>query len=229
MTDAGTHALLKKWADAVALRTVHRGVYSPDSTRTVSWPSLENCAWSTLDTPVALVKLTHPGVAQPHSLTDPLLSLFDNNPNLQAIVLQLHDSDARAVVEHVKKSYGGANRGMSLYLREWEMQDGSPGIHVSGDVAASWRKWECKAQQVQRGHWEDTAPLYSLHSQSTMGATRITSRMSLLMSYWPMAFVLGATSEHRILPVYGRIPPSIRPYTWKYTAVYSKYTAKDLC
>ena len=74
MTDAGTHALLKKWADAVALRTVHRGVYSPDSTRTVSWPSLENCAWSTLDTPVALVKLTHPGVAQPHSLTDPLLS-----------------------------------------------------------------------------------------------------------------------------------------------------------
>ena len=72
MTDAGTHALLKKWADAVALRTVHRGVYSPDSTRTVSWPSLENCAWSILDTPVALVKLTHPGVAQPHSLTDPL-------------------------------------------------------------------------------------------------------------------------------------------------------------
>ena len=69
MTDAGTHALLKKWADAVALRTVHRGVYSPDSTRTVSWTSLENCAWSTLDTPVALVKLTHPGVAQPHSLT----------------------------------------------------------------------------------------------------------------------------------------------------------------
>ena len=51
MTDAGTHALLKKWADAVALRTVHRGVYSADSTRTVSWPSLENCAWSTLDTP----------------------------------------------------------------------------------------------------------------------------------------------------------------------------------
>ena len=160
MTDAGSHALLKKWADAVALRTVHRGVYSPDSTRTVSWPSLENCAWSTLDTPVALVKLTHPGVAQPHSLTDALLSLFDNNPNLQAIVLQLHDSDARAVVEHVKKSRGGANRGMSLYLREWEMQDGSPGIHVSGDVAAGWRKWECKAQQVQRGHWEDTAPLF---------------------------------------------------------------------
>ena len=64
---------------------------------------------------------------------------------------------------------------------------------------------------------------------STMGATQITSPMSLLMSYWPMAFVLGATSEHRILPVYGRIPPSIRPYTWKYTAVYSKYTAKDLC
>ena len=55
---------------------------------------------------------------------------------------------------------------MSLYLREWEMQDGSPGIHVSGDVAAGWRKWEWKAQQVQRGHWEDTAPLYSLHSQS---------------------------------------------------------------
>ena len=109
MTDAGTHALLKKWADAVALHTVHRGVYSPDSTRTVSWPSLENCAWSTLDTPVALVKLTHPGVAQPHSLTDPLLSLFDNNPNLQAIVLQLHDSDARVVVEHVKKSRGSTH------------------------------------------------------------------------------------------------------------------------
>ena len=133
MTDVGTHALLKKWADAVALRTVHRGVYSPDSTRTVSWPSLENCAWSTLDTPVALVKLTHPGVAQPHSLTDPLLSLFDNNPDLQAIVLQLHDSDARAVAEHVKKSCGGPNRGMSLYLREWEMQDGStPTLCIHG-------------------------------------------------------------------------------------------------
>ena len=59
MTDAGTHALLKKWADGVALRTVHRGISSPDSTRTVSWPSLDNCAWSTLDTPVALC-----GVAQ---------------------------------------------------------------------------------------------------------------------------------------------------------------------
>ena len=64
MTDVGTHALLKKWADAVALRivhnaaalrTVHIGVYSPDSTHTVSWASFENCAWSALDTPVALV------------------------------------------------------------------------------------------------------------------------------------------------------------------------------
>ena len=69
MTDAGTHALLKKWADAVALRTVHRGVYSPDSTHTVSWSSFENCAWSTLDTPVALVKVTQPRrcpTPQPH-------------------------------------------------------------------------------------------------------------------------------------------------------------------
>ena len=106
MTDVGTHTLLKKWADAVALRTVHRGVYSPDCTRTVSWASLENCAWSTLDTPVALVKITQPGVTQPHSLTNPLLSLFDNNPNLQAIVPQLHDTDARAVVEHVKNAVG---------------------------------------------------------------------------------------------------------------------------
>ena len=168
MTDVGTHALLKKWADAVALCTGHRGVYSPESTRTVSWASLENCAWSTLDTPVALVKLTQrvDSDPQPHNLTDPLLSLFDNNPNLQAIVLQLHDTDARAVAEHVKKSRGGPNRGMSLYLREWEMPDGTLGIHVSGDVAAGCRKWECKAHQVQRGHWEDTAPLYSLHSQS---------------------------------------------------------------
>ena len=46
------------------------------------------------------------------------------------------------------------------------MTDGSPGVHVSGDVAAGWCKWECKAQQVQRGLWEDTAPAYSLHSQS---------------------------------------------------------------
>ena len=55
---------------------------------------------------------------------------------------------------------------------------------------------------------------------STKGATQITSRVSLLISYWPMAFVLGATSERRNLLVYGRIPPRIRPYTWKYTAVY---------
>ena len=45
------------------------------------------------------------------------------------------------------------------------MPDGSPGIQVSGDLAVGWRKWECGAQQVQRGHWEETAPLYSLHSQ----------------------------------------------------------------
>ena len=61
---------------------------------------------------------------------------------------------------------------------------------------------------------------------STMGATHITSRMSLLMSYWPMASVVGATSEHRILLAYGRIPPSIRPYTCEYTAVYSKYSER---
>ena len=78
MTDVGTHALLKKWADHVALRTVHKGVYSPDSTRTVSWASLENCAWSTLDTPLALVKVTQPGVAQPHNLTNPLFVPFVN-------------------------------------------------------------------------------------------------------------------------------------------------------
>ena len=82
MTDAGTHALLEKWADAVGLRAAHRGVYSPDSTRTVPWGSLQTCAWSTLDTPVALVRVTQAGVAQPHSLTDRVLSLFDNNPNL---------------------------------------------------------------------------------------------------------------------------------------------------
>ena len=72
MTDVGTHALLKKWADAVALRTVHRGVYSPDSTHTVSWASLENCAWSTLDTPVALVKVTQPA----GSILLPLFSII---------------------------------------------------------------------------------------------------------------------------------------------------------
>ena len=46
------------------------------------------------------------------------------------------------------------------------MPDGFLGIPVSGDLAAGWRKWECKAQQLERGHWEETAPLYSLHSQS---------------------------------------------------------------
>ena len=59
-------------------------------------------------------------------------------------------------------------------------------------------------------------------------ATRITSLMNLLKRYWPMAFVLGATREHRILLVYGRIPPSIRSYTCQYTAVYWKYTANHL-
>ena len=119
---------------------MHTGVYSPDSTGTVSWASLENCAWSTFDTRVALVKVTQPGVAQPHRLIDRLLSLFDNNPNLQAIVLKIHDADARAVAEHVKKSCRGPNSGM----REWEMPDGSSGIQVSGDLAAGFRKWECK-------------------------------------------------------------------------------------
>ena len=119
MTDAGTHALRKKWADAVARRTVHKGVYSPDGTRAVYWASLENCAWSILDTRVALVRVTQTGVAQPHSLTDPMLSLFDNNPDLQLNVLQLHDTDDRRVTEHIKKSCGGPNRGVSLYLREW--------------------------------------------------------------------------------------------------------------
>ena len=64
---------------------------------------------------------------------------------------------------------------------------------------------------------------------STMGATQITSLMNLLKSYWPMAFVLGATGKHRILLVYGPTPPSIRPYTSEYTAVYTKYTAHYLC
>ena len=63
---------------------------------------------------------------------------------------------------------------------------------------------------------------------STMGAAQITSLMNLLKSYWPMAFVLGATSDHRILQVDGRIPPSIRPYTCEYTAVYSKYALNGL-
>ena len=63
---------------------------------------------------------------------------------------------------------------------------------------------------------------------STMIATQITSLGNVLKSYWPMAFVLGATREHRILLVYGRIPPSIRPYTCQYVAVYWKYTANGL-
>ena len=84
---------MTKWADAVALRTVQRGVYSRDSTCTVSWASLENCTCSSLDSPVALLQVTQPGVAKSHSLSDPLLSLFDNNPNMQAIVLQLHDTE----------------------------------------------------------------------------------------------------------------------------------------
>ena len=133
----------------------------------MSWGSLEDCAWCTLDTPIAIVRVTHPGVAEPHDLNNPLLSLFDNsNPILPAIVLQFHDTDARAVAEHVKKRCRGPNRGMSLFLREWEMRNGFPGIPVSGNPAPGRRKWECKAQQLERGHWEETAPLYSLHSQS---------------------------------------------------------------
>ena len=57
---------------------------------------------------------------------------------------------------------------------------------------------------------------------STMGATRITSLMNLLKRYWPMAFVLGATREHRVVLVHGLIPLSA------YTAVYSKCTANGL-
>ena len=64
---------------------------------------------------------------------------------------------------------------------------------------------------------------------STTGATQITSLINLLKSYWPMALVPGATGERCILLVYGRIPPSIRPYTCEYTAVNSKYTANDYC
>ena len=48
---------------------------------------------------------------------------------------------------------------------------------------------------------------------ATMVGTQITSLMNLLKSYWPTAFVLGATREHCILLVYGRTPPSIRLYT----------------
>ena len=43
-----------------------------------------------------------------------------------------------------------------------------------------------------------------------------------------MAFILGATSEQRILLVYGPVPLSIRPYTCEYTAVDSKYAANAL-
>ena len=63
---------------------------------------------------------------------------------------------------------------------------------------------------------------------STMVAIRITSVMNLLKSYWPIAFVLGATREHRILLVHGCIPLSIRPHTCQYTAVNLKYTAQCL-
>ena len=94
----------------------------------MSWASLENCAWSTLDTPIAYVKVTQPGVALPHSLSDPVLSLFNNNPDLQAVVLHLHDADARSVIEHVKKNCSGPNRPIGYNLCEWEMPDGSQGF-----------------------------------------------------------------------------------------------------
>ena len=38
-----------------------------------------------------------------------------------------------------------------------------------------------------------------------------------------MAFVLGATREHGILLVYGRIPLSIRPYTSVYGSILEVY------
>ena len=107
MTDASTHALPKKWANAVALRTLHRGVYSLDSSRTVSWASLENCAWSTLDPLVALVRVTQPGVAEHHSLPYPLLSLFDNNPNPQAMVLIAMTRMPALLRSTPKKAAGG--------------------------------------------------------------------------------------------------------------------------
>ena len=59
MANAGTHALLKTWTDAV----VPRGVYGPDSTHTLSWASVENPAWSILNTPYARVKVIQPNVA----------------------------------------------------------------------------------------------------------------------------------------------------------------------
>ena len=63
---------------------------------------------------------------------------------------------------------------------------------------------------------------------STKGATQITSVMNPLKTYWPMAFVLGAAREQRILTVYSRIPLSIQPYSCQCTAVYWKYTAQCL-
>ena len=75
-------------------------------------------------------------------------------------------------------------------------------VHGGGVVdAKAYKGWpglvfNCKARHGGRGEGggESAMPMFS-----TMGATQITSLMNMLKSYWPMAFVLGATSEHRIL------------------------------
>ena len=56
---------------------------------------------------------------------------------------------------------------------------------------------------------------------STMVATQISSLMHLWKSYLPMAFVVGATREHRIAQV---VLQGSTVY-YKYTAVYCEYAA----
>ena len=65
-------------------------------------------------------------------------------------------------------------------------------------VARDWFLTRLPTMGLPHGGGGSAMPLFS-----TMVATQLTSLMRLLNSYWPMAFVLGATRGHRILQEYG--------------------------
>jgi hypothetical protein len=150
------------WAMAVKAKCGSRGVSSPESVEVLQYGSLQSMVDTGASSPLlhATVRQMPLDAEESTPLSDAVISLFHRSPALQGVVIAPPALASQRLLDHLNDSLPPNTKGprQQVYVR------GDP-LLCSGDDTKGYRCHTHNAVAIRRAHFEDAAPVYSLHSR----------------------------------------------------------------
>ena len=161
-TSAAPEDAAAPWAMAVKAKCGSRGVSSPESVEVLQYGSLQSMVDTGASSPLLHATLRQMPLDAEEStpLSDAVITLFHRSPALQGVVIAPPALASQRLLDHLNDSLPPNTKGprQQVYVR------GDP-LLCTGDDTKGYRCHSHNAVAIRRPHFEDAAPVYSLHSR----------------------------------------------------------------